>query len=425
MNSPDWKQILARHPLFSDLGAGDLERLLDSSMSIVREFSADSSIVREGEVSDSVFLIGHGSVDITLTSADGEKIILRSLRSGEMFGEMALFERRPRSATATATEPSALLEIKGQNFLDLLREHPEIEFRVLLKLSERLRSLGEEILAIRLKNVDETIRLLDRKLDAELKVVDASLRASEAVFDQTSKRANEIIDSADRSRSRLTVAASTTVGVITIVIAVFGFLGVQELRSVRAIEERAGEAEKRIDGHKRHIDQLVAELPDPAEVEAAIAQLEKWQRLRPMFLGTLVDEFQRVMRDGNYGDAKALFETIAGENDPEVSRRLFQVVYADLRRGPEYREKYGDLLRSQENAATSGAISDYLLLITLIWNGDSETEAFHQTLERFKRNVAPDRGVLRKYFAPGLFLDQLEESDGELLSNIWREVVGG
>ena len=253
MKSLDWHSILGQHPVFGALSEEQINRLLDDRAADERDCPENHVILREGESGNSVFLIGSGSVWIVLRDDEGHNIPLSSLEKGEFFGELAVLEQRPRSATVIAKERCLLLEIKGKTFLDVVHGHPDIEFKVLLKLCERLRHVSEDILSVRLKDVDERFRRFNTKLDAELKVIDASLKATQTVFDQTSKRANEIIESADRSRTRLTTAASAIGIVITTIVAVFGFIGFSELRNIKDDRE---EIQRQVEEAKEYGEEI-------------------------------------------------------------------------------------------------------------------------------------------------------------------------
>lgn len=237
MRELDWKVVLKEHAVFSALGKKEIDRILKVAQQ--RECQKDEVILREGERGDSIFLVGAGAVDVTLQWKDGHTIRLTTLRKGDFFGEMALFEHPPRrSATVIAADACQLLEIDGQAFLALASKHPEIESDVIAKLSARLKDVGERVIKGKLKSLDDKIEALSTKLDAELRAADATLRATQTVFDQTNRRANEIIESAERSRTRLTVAASAAGVGITAVIAVLGFLGFSEVQNIREQGEK-------------------------------------------------------------------------------------------------------------------------------------------------------------------------------------------
>jgi hypothetical protein len=105
---------------------------------------------------------------------------------------------------------------------------------MLLTLSERLRHVNEQVLAVRQKDVDEKLNFFNTKLDAELKVFDASMRAAQTVFDQTRVRTDEIINSAERSRTRVSFFLTTAV-------ALLGLFGVSELLSIKNIWKEAAD----------------------------------------------------------------------------------------------------------------------------------------------------------------------------------------
>src|SRR4030095_3315122 len=100
------------------------------------------------------FLIGSGSAEAVLSAGSDQTILLSLMLSGETFGEMSLFEKRPRSATVTAHETCVVLEIKGQALRSLAAAHPQIAFRILLPVSERLRGKNEQVLTLHLKNIE-------------------------------------------------------------------------------------------------------------------------------------------------------------------------------------------------------------------------------------------------------------------------------
>jgi CRP/FNR family cyclic AMP-dependent transcriptional regulator len=99
----------------------------------------DTVILREGEVSDSIFLIGSGSVQVTLRGTRGPRLPLAVLQAGEIFGEIAVLERRPRSATVVAREQCVLLEVAGEEIRKLLAAHLEVQVKMYTVVRDRLR----------------------------------------------------------------------------------------------------------------------------------------------------------------------------------------------------------------------------------------------------------------------------------------------
>ena len=275
MKTFDWKELLRRHSLFANLRQDEKKKLIDKflgdDISTERHYLAKRIILREGESGDSIFIIKSGSVRAFMKGKYGEdETELSVMRRGDIFGEIAVFQRTPRSATVEAVEDCTLLEISGQKFLDLLEEHPDIEVRVLNKLSERLRNTQELFMAARLTRIDEKLEKFESrfdtehevcqtKIDAELKVtkadLNASLTATQAIFDNTKLRTDEVIQSAERSRSRLTQAASVIGCFVTVIIALFGFIGFNQLMDIKNLS-------KEIDNDMKTVNDFMITLED-------------------------------------------------------------------------------------------------------------------------------------------------------------------
>jgi CRP-like cAMP-binding protein len=236
----NWKEFFRQHPLFSSLTDAEIARLLDEKTSRKRDLPPAYQVIKQGEVDNSFFVIGEGAVAVGLQTPDGNFIPVADVRKGGFFGEMALIEQRARSATVVTKDASLLLQIQGDVFLGVLDQHPELQFKLLRELSERLRKLTEHALTIGSKDVDEKLALFNAKLDAELKAVNASMVAAQAVFDQVSRRADEVITSAERRRSQLTVAASAAGVILTALVSALGFFGYNSYADIKqTIEERA------------------------------------------------------------------------------------------------------------------------------------------------------------------------------------------
>jgi len=160
----DWAGLLRCHPILSGLDGRHMACMLSDEASCEQHYDPGEAIIREGEVGDSFFLIGSGSVEVVLRGAGGQTIPLCVLLQGETFGEMGLFERRPRCATVRAREACVVLEVKGEELRRLGEAQPDVEFKVLLKVSERLRSNNERVLALHLKDVEGASRAKDEFL---------------------------------------------------------------------------------------------------------------------------------------------------------------------------------------------------------------------------------------------------------------------
>jgi CRP-like cAMP-binding protein len=109
-----------------------------------RDFPAGAVVFEEGDPGSRMYVIQTGEVRI-LKRLGAREITLARLGAGEAFGEMALLEGQPRSATAVVEAPTRLLEIDAAAFADLVRRNGEIALRLLRRLSARLREANRQV----------------------------------------------------------------------------------------------------------------------------------------------------------------------------------------------------------------------------------------------------------------------------------------
>jgi CRP/FNR family transcriptional regulator, cyclic AMP receptor protein len=126
--------LLQGIPLFAQFDRHHLERL--GMLTEEVDVPAGKVLIRQGDLGDDLMVVVKGLVDV---QRDGEKV--NKLGPGEFFGEIALIERGPRTATVTAETPCRLLVVNHRDFHALMEEFPEIAAKVLLTLAHRLRSL--------------------------------------------------------------------------------------------------------------------------------------------------------------------------------------------------------------------------------------------------------------------------------------------
>jgi CRP/FNR family transcriptional regulator/CRP/FNR family cyclic AMP-dependent transcriptional regulator len=137
------KELLRRVRLFSELDDTELEEV--SRVAQPRRFEKDQVIFYEQDPGDVCFVISEGKVKVTIASPEGKEIILSMLEAGDFFGEMALFDDSPRSATIVAIEAAEVWSIRRAEFLHLLSENFSIARKVLAELSVRLRRANLKI----------------------------------------------------------------------------------------------------------------------------------------------------------------------------------------------------------------------------------------------------------------------------------------
>lgn len=108
-----------------------------SSEKYSQEFAAGTVLFEDGDEGDEMYVIQSGAVRISVVAGDVDKT-LAILGAGEFFGEMAILNKRPRTANATVTEDARLLVIKSDTFEGMVRDQPEIALRLIRRLADRL-----------------------------------------------------------------------------------------------------------------------------------------------------------------------------------------------------------------------------------------------------------------------------------------------
>jgi CRP-like cAMP-binding protein len=126
--------LLQRIPLFAGFDRHHVERL--GMLTEEVDVPAGKVLIRQGELGDDLMIIYSGLVAV---ERDGIKV--NELGPGDFFGEIALLEQGPRTATVTTETPSRLLVINHRDFHAVMDEFPEVAARVMSTLAHRLRTL--------------------------------------------------------------------------------------------------------------------------------------------------------------------------------------------------------------------------------------------------------------------------------------------
>ncbi len=116
-------------------------------------YSDGEVIFKEGETGNVMFVIQSGKVKITKKTAAGE-IDIATLNNGEIFGEMALFDRLPRSASAVALGDARVLSVDKKKLFATISRDPTLVFKLLESMSQRIRKLDEELTKLKKNNAE-------------------------------------------------------------------------------------------------------------------------------------------------------------------------------------------------------------------------------------------------------------------------------
>src|SRR5215467_9098532 len=126
---------------FRMLGSAELNALRQ----IVREqkVPAGQDIFREGDKGDGIYVVKDGLVEITISLTQNNRKLFAQVPPGELFGEMAVLELKPRSATATAAKDSVVYFIPRGELLAMVERSPTLSLELLREISQRLREFNQ------------------------------------------------------------------------------------------------------------------------------------------------------------------------------------------------------------------------------------------------------------------------------------------
>jgi len=139
----DTANLLARVPAFSALAEEELARVAE--VAVPRRFRSAEVVFREGDASDTCYIVRSGRARAVREHPDGRSITLANFGPGDIFGELAMFDDERRSATVEVLEEMEAIAILGGDMRRLLREHPDIAVKLIAALGRRLRETNERL----------------------------------------------------------------------------------------------------------------------------------------------------------------------------------------------------------------------------------------------------------------------------------------
>ena len=133
-----------RGPVFADMLSGEQrERFI--ALGHIRHVKERKEVFQAGDESDGLYLIESGVVQITLASPNDRGMVVNRYGPGDIFGEMGVLDKLPRSANAVARTDTTLYFIRSSAFLDYVKKDPEVSIMVMEILTHRLRRTSESL----------------------------------------------------------------------------------------------------------------------------------------------------------------------------------------------------------------------------------------------------------------------------------------
>jgi CRP-like cAMP-binding protein len=155
------QQLLNKIPLFNSLSDSDLKSL--SECVRLQSLKKGQTLFRKGDEGSSLYIIKQGTIKIVLPSRLGDEVIVTIFSEGDFFGEMALFDGKPRSADALAMESIKIYMLSRKDFLLFLHSNINAMESILSQLTKRLRDTDDFLEGTCFLNV--SARLAKKLLD--------------------------------------------------------------------------------------------------------------------------------------------------------------------------------------------------------------------------------------------------------------------
>ena len=204
------RELLRRVPVFSSLREDDLARV--AQVAVPRHFGADEVVFREGDESNTCYVVKAGRARAVRAHGDGRTLTLAHFGPGDIFGELAMFDDERRTATVETIEPTDVIAILGRDMRRLLREHPEIAVKLLAALGRRLRETNERLARQSFQTVQSRVASVLAELVDTARGQGASER--DVLITQTQAELAQLAGSSRESASRF-LAGLERAGIIT------------------------------------------------------------------------------------------------------------------------------------------------------------------------------------------------------------------
>ena len=204
--------LLSRVPAFAELEADDLARVAD--VAVPRSFDVGEVVFREGDDSDTCYLVRDGHARAVRSHPDGRTITLASFGPGDIFGELAMFDDEKRSATVEAVDDLRVVALLGPDMRRLLHRHPEISAKLLATVTRRLRAANERLARQSFQTVQSRVAGVLAALVEQARHEAGDNTEGEVLISLTQSDIAQLAGSARESASRF-LAVLERAGVIT------------------------------------------------------------------------------------------------------------------------------------------------------------------------------------------------------------------
>jgi CRP/FNR family cyclic AMP-dependent transcriptional regulator len=203
-------ELLGRVPVFSTLDQDDLGRIAE--LAVPRTFDPGQVVFREGDASDTCYVVRSGRARAVREHPDGRTITLATFGPGDFFGELAMFEDERRSATVEAVQRTSVVAVLGPDMRRLMAEHPSISIRLVVALGRRLRETNDRLAKQSFQTVQSRVAVVLRELVEQ--AVAAGASGQEVLLTATQSDLAKLAGSSRESASRF-LAVLERAGVIS------------------------------------------------------------------------------------------------------------------------------------------------------------------------------------------------------------------
>ena len=156
--------------------------MIDALERFARDFPPGTVLFEEGQPGDYMYVVQSGEVEIRRQVGETERV-LAVLPAGEFFGEMAILNGRPRSATAVVRSAARLIVIEGKTFEAMLRARPEIAMRIIKSLATRLENANQHVELLLLPTPNHrVVQCLRHMAEEQMTLAGATFTAGTAIL---------------------------------------------------------------------------------------------------------------------------------------------------------------------------------------------------------------------------------------------------